>query len=184
MSEKVRSFSSARVPLTGNPRNFQDPDANKSTGESLQDRVARLEREKVQRLLDFAAQAQAAKRQEAAYVPLRSAAEEEERRARQAEMREMLCDGLITQEDYDQFRRAEAAEVEKERLEFEKQMRDAVAPEPKDWYLRFLLRTGKGDVEWDEKKVRGVNAHTYSHTTRTHRAYIHSFMRKDRQTCF
>ena len=111
-------------------------------------------------------------------MPLRSAAEEEERRARQVEMREMLCDGLITQEDYDQFRRAEAAEVEKERLEFEKQMRDAVVPEPKDWYLRFLLRTGKGDVEWDEKKVGEVKTHTHTREnthTHTHARLIYSF---------
>ena len=46
------------------------------------------------------------------YVPLRSAAEEVERKKRQQEKYNALCDGLITQADYDEFRKDEAAEVE------------------------------------------------------------------------
>jgi hypothetical protein len=67
MSQKVKTFSAERVPLTGNPGGLTDPDTVK-TGESLQDRVARLEREKIQGLLDFASKTKAAKKRDAACV--------------------------------------------------------------------------------------------------------------------
>lgn len=149
----VKSFSSSRGELRGNPRNFNDPDAHVSAGETLSDRVARLEREKVQKMIDFAKQAQAVRRQDTAYVPLRSAVEEQERKDRHREMRDLLSDGLITQADYDEYRKKEAAEVEKERIEFEKRMADAVVGMPNDWYLRFLLRADSGEIETDPKRL-------------------------------
>ena len=67
-STKVKSFSGTKVALTGNPRNLRDPDANSSTGESMQERVARLEREKIEKHLEFAKRAQAVRKQDNACV--------------------------------------------------------------------------------------------------------------------
>ena len=65
---------------------------------------------------------------------------------RPQEMRELLAKGLILQADYDEYRRKEAEDVEQQRIEFEKRLKDRFVPEPKDWYLKFLLRNEKGKV--------------------------------------